>query len=166
MTESRLPGIFGQRGAVVMSGFQPANPDFAARVRDSFSRQPFMAFIGAELAVVEPGVCEIHLPYRKELTQQHGYVHGGALATLADNAAGYAAFSLMPADASVLTVEYKLNIVRPGLGDRMTARAKVIKAGRTITVVESNVYGVENDKEVMCVTSIQTIMALHGREDS
>jgi len=148
-----------------MSGFQPANPEFAARVRDSFGRQPFMAFIGAEIAVIEPGYCEIHLPYRPELTQQHGYVHGGALATLADSAAGYAAFSLMPAEASVLTVEYKLNIMRPGLGDRMTARAKVIKAGRTITVVESNVYGVENDKEVMCVTSIQTIMALHGRDD-
>jgi uncharacterized protein (TIGR00369 family) len=148
-----------------MSGFQPANPDFEARVRDSFSRQPFMGFLGAELAAVEPGYCEIHLARRAELTQQHGYMHGGALATLADNAAGYAAFSLMPADASVLTVEYKLNIMRPGVGDRMTARAKVIKAGRTITVVESNVYGVDNGKEVMCVTSIQTIMALHGRED-
>jgi len=134
-------------------------------VRDSFARQPFMAFIGAEIAVVAPGYCEIHLPYRAELTQQHGYMHGGALATLADNAAGYAAFSLMPADASVLTVEYKLNIMRPGRGDKMTARGKVIKPGRTITVVESNVYGVEDGKEVMCVTSIQTIMALHGRED-
>lgn len=148
-----------------MSEFQPANPDFEARVRQSFSRQPFMAFIGAELDVVEPGYCEIHLPYRPELTQQHGYVHGGALATVADSAAGYAAFSLMPADASVLTVEYKLNIMRPGLGDRITARARVIKAGRTITVVESNVFGVESDKEVMCATSIQTIMALHGRDD-
>jgi len=134
-------------------------------VRESFARQPFMAFIGAEIAVVEPGYCEIHLPYRTELTQQHGYVHGGAMATLADNAAGYAAFSLMPADASVLTVEYKLNIMRPGLGDRMTARARVIKPGRTITVVESNVFGAKDGKEVMCVTSIQTIMALHGRDD-
>ena len=124
-----------------------------------------MAFIGAEIAVVEPGFCEIHLPYRAELTQQHGYMHGGALATLADNAAGYAAFSLMPADASVLTVEYKLNIMRPGLGDRMVARATVVKAGKTITVVESNVFGTKDGKEVMCVTSIQTIMALHGRDD-
>jgi uncharacterized protein (TIGR00369 family) len=148
-----------------MGRFQPADPDFEARVRDSFARQPFMAFLGAELGTVAPGYCEIHLPYRPELTQQHGYVHGGALATLADNAAGYAAFSLMPADASVLTVEYKLNIMRPGLGDRMTAKAEVIKAGRTITVVESDVYGVEDGREVMCVTSIQTIMALHGRED-
>lgn len=150
---------------MVMSEFQPANPDFEVRVRDSFARQRFMAFIGAELAIIEPGFCEIHLPYREELTQQHGYVHGGALATLADNAAGYAAFSLMPADASVLTVEYKLNIMRPGLGDKMTARGRVIKPGRNITVVESNVFGVKDGKEVMCVTSIQTIMALHGRED-
>jgi len=149
----------------MMGAFQPANPEFETRVRESFARQPFMAFIGAEIAVVEPGFCEIHLPYRPELTQQHGFVHGGALATLADNAAGYAAFSLMPADASVLTVEYKLNIIRPGLGDKMTARARVIKPGRTITVVESNVFGTKDGKEVMCVTSIQTIMALHGRDD-
>jgi uncharacterized protein (TIGR00369 family) len=160
-----LPGESTKRRTAIMNGLKSENPDFEARVRDSFSRQPFMGFIGAELAVIEPGFCEIHLPYRKELTQQHGYVHGGALATLADSAAGYAAFSLMPADASVLTVEYKLNIIRPGLGDRMAARATVIKGGRTITVVESNVYGVEDEKEVMCVTSIQTIMALHGRED-
>ena len=136
-----------------MSEFQPANPDFEARVRDSFGRQPFMGYLGAELTLVEPGRCEICLPNRKELTQQHGYMHGGALATIADCAAGYAAFSLMPADASVLTVEYKLNIMRPGLGDKMTARANVIKPGRNISVVESNVFAARSR------TSIQVRVA-------
>jgi len=148
-----------------MSEFQPANPEYEVRVRESFSRQPFMTHIGAELSLVAPGLCEIAMPFRTELTQQHGYVHGGALATIADCAAGYAAFSLMPADASVLTVEYKLNIMRPGLGDKMTAKARVLKPGRTINVVESNVFGSRDGKEIMCVASIQTLMTLHGRED-
>src|SRR5690606_17264829 len=98
-------------GLTAMTAFEPLNPDFAARVRDSFARQPMMAHLGATLAAVEPGYCEIHLPWRRELTQQHGYIHGGALAAIIDSAAGYAAFSLMPADASVLTVEYKLNLL-------------------------------------------------------
>jgi uncharacterized protein (TIGR00369 family) len=145
--------------------FQPQNPDFEARVRESFGRQPFMKHIGATLEVLAPGYCEIHLSNRKELTQQHGFVHGGVLATIADSAAGYAAFSLMPADASVLTVEYKLNIMRPGQGERMVAKARVIKPGRNLTVVGADVFAVRDGAEVMCVTSIQTLMTLHGRED-
>ncbi len=89
----------------------PADPDFAARVRDSFGRQPFMEHIGARITALEPGFCEITVDHRRELTQQHGFVHGGVLASIADSAAGYAAFSLMPAEASVLTVEYKLNLL-------------------------------------------------------
>ncbi len=145
--------------------FEPRNPDFEARVRDSFSRQPFMAYIGASLEVVEPGYVEVHLPFRKALTQQHGFIHGGVLATIADNAAGYAAFTLMAADTSVLTVEYKLNILRPGQGEKMIAKGKVIKPGRNLTVVDSDVYAVRDGEEVMCVASIQTLMALPGRED-
>lgn len=145
--------------------FEPRNPDFEARVRDSFSRQPFMAHIGASLEVVEPGYVEVHLPYREELTQQHGFIHGGALATIADNAAGYAAFTLMAADTSILTVEYKLNILRPGQGEKMIAKGKVIKPGRNLTVVDSDVYAVRGGEEVLCVASIQTLMALPGRED-
>jgi len=148
-----------------MSGFKPQNPAFEARVRDSFARQPFMDYIGATLDVLEPGYCELHLACREELTQQHGFTHGGVLATIADSAAGYAAFSLMPAESSVLTVEYKLNIMRPGVGDKMIAKATVIKPGRNITVVGSDVYGVKDGEEVLCVASIQTLMALHGRED-
>jgi uncharacterized protein (TIGR00369 family) len=147
------------------SAFSPRNPAFAARVRDSFARQPMMAHIGAELVTVEPGFCEIHLPYRRELTQQHGYVHGGVLATIIDSAAGYAAFSLMPADASILTVEYKLNILRPGEGERMIARGRVIKSGRSLSVVNADAYAVKGGVETLCVTSIHTLMALHGKAD-
>jgi len=147
------------------TSFEPKNPDFEARVRDSFSRQSFMAYIGASLEAVEPGYVEIHLPYRKAMTQQHGFIHGGALATIADNAAGYAAFTLMAADTSVLTVEFKLNFLRPGQGEKMIAKAKVIKPGRNLTVVDSDVYAVSGGEEVMCVASIQTLMALPGRED-
>ena len=145
--------------------FEPRNPDFAARVRDSFDRQPFMHHIGAELVAIAPGYCEIHLPYRRELTQQHGYIHGGAMATLADNAAGYAAFSLMGPEDSPLTVEYKLNIVRPGAGETLIARGQVIKPGRTLTVVNADVYAVQDGVESLCVTSIQTLMALAGKDD-
>ena len=145
--------------------FQPKNPDFAARVRDSFDRQPMMHHIGARITVVEPGYCEIELPYDKALTQQHGYFHGGVMATIADNAAGYAAFSLMGAEDSPLTVEYKLNILRPGIGDRLIAKGRVIKPGKTLTVVNADVYGVKDGEEIMCVTSIQTLMALAGKSD-
>ena len=145
--------------------FKPLNPDFAARVRDSFARQPMMAHIGATLAAIEPGACEIHLPYRRALTQQHGYVHGGALATIVDSAAGYAAFSLMPADASILTIEYKLNILRPGEGELMIARGRVIKPGRSLSVVNADVYAVKGGVETLCVTSIHTLMVLHGKSD-
>jgi uncharacterized protein (TIGR00369 family) len=147
------------------TAFAPLDPNFAARCRDSFARQGMMATIGAELAVIEPGYCEIHLPWRREITQQHGYVHGGALASIVDSAAGYAAFSLMPADASILTVEYKLNILRPGEGERMIARGRVIKPGRSLSVVNADVYAVKGGVETLCVTSIHTLMAMHGKTD-
>ena len=148
-----------------MTAFAPLNPNFAARVRDSFARQPMMAHLGATLAAVEPGYCEIHLPYRRALTQQHGYIHGGALATIIDSAAGYAAFSLMPADSSVLTVEYKLNILRPGEGELIIARGRVIKPGRSLSVVNADAFAVKGGAETLCVTSIHTLMAMHGKAD-
>ena len=146
-------------------GFEAKNPDFAARVRDSFSRQPFMDHLGCRLTVVEPGICEIELPYRAELGQQHGFFHGGSIASVLDNAAGYAAFSLMPVDSSVLTVEYKLNFVAPGRGERIVGRAKVARSGRTLSVVHADAYAVAGGVETLCAVSIQTIMAMHGRPD-
>lgn len=147
------------------TGFEPRDPGYEARVRASFGRQPMMGHIGAELAVVAPGYCEIRMPYEKALTQQHGYIHGGALATIADSAAGYAAFSLMSAEDSPLTVEYKLNILRPGVGELFVAKGRVIKPGRTLTVVNADVYGVVDGEETLCVTSIQTLMTLANTAD-
>jgi uncharacterized protein (TIGR00369 family) len=148
------------------TGFFPANPEFAARVRDSFARQPFMHHIGARLTTLAPGFCEVTVGYRRELTQQHGFVHGGVLASIADSAAGYAAFSLMPAGATVLTVEYKLNIVRPGDGEAMIARGRVVKSGRTLFVVQVEVFARKGGREEMVLSSLQTLMRLDGREDN
>ncbi|MDP6707057.1 MAG: PaaI family thioesterase [Alphaproteobacteria bacterium] len=148
-----------------MSAFTPANPDFEARVRDSFRRQAFMATIGAELPVVAPGQVALSLPHRPDLTQQHGFFHGGVVATIADNAAGYAAFSLMPADSSILTVEFKLNLLSPAEGDRLVAEAEVLKPGRSLTVCRSDVYGERAGSRKLIATALVTLMALPGRSD-
>lgn len=145
--------------------FTPANPGYETRVRDSFGRQPFMVHIGARMTALAPGFCEIAVEHRPELTQQHGFVHGGVLASIADSAAGYAAFSLMPAEATVLTVEYKLNIVRPGDGEAMIARGRVVKPGRTLFVVQADVFARKGGREELVVTSLQTLMRLDGRAD-
>jgi uncharacterized protein (TIGR00369 family) len=145
--------------------FEVQDPHFEQRVRDSFCRQPFMAHLGAELHELRPGFCEIRLPYRRELSQQHGYFHGGVLGTLADNAAGYASYTLMPADASILTVEYKLNILAPGDGSLLISRGTVIKPGRTLTVTQSEVYAVKDDSESLCAAALVTLMTLAGRPD-
>jgi uncharacterized protein (TIGR00369 family) len=146
--------------------FKPADPHFAARVRDSFGRQPFMDLIGARITGLEPGFCEITVGHRRELTQQHGFVHGGVLASIADSAAGYAAFSLMPTEASILTVEYKLNILRPGQGEAMVARGRVLKPGRTLTVVQADVFARSGGREEQVVASLQTLMCLYGKSDN
>jgi uncharacterized protein (TIGR00369 family) len=146
--------------------FKPADPHFAARVRDSFGRQPFMDLIGARITGLEPGFCEITVGHRRELTQQHGFVHGGVLASIADSAAGYAAFSLMPTEASILTVEYKLNILRPGQGEAMIARGRVVKPGRTLTVVQADVFARSGGREEQVVASLQTLMCLYGKSDN
>jgi uncharacterized protein (TIGR00369 family) len=146
--------------------FTPLDPHYDARVRASFARQPFMAYLGAHITHLAPGQCDVELVYRKELTQQHGFIHGGALASIADSAAGYAAFSLMPAGSSVLTVEYKLNILRPGEGEAVIARARVVKPGRTLTIVQADVFALRAGREHIVVTSLQTLMRLDGRTDA
>ena len=117
-----------------------SNPTFVEEVRDSFTRQTIMNLIGGELTRVEPGVIEITLPYRADLTQQHGYVHAGIITTIADSACGYAAYTLMPPGSDVLAVEFKVNLLRPAKGDAFVARAEVIKSGRTLTVVRADVH--------------------------
>ncbi len=144
---------------------EPADPEFIARVRASFARQAMMQTIGAVLETVAAGRAEISLPFRSDLTQQHGYLHAGVVATIADSACGYAAYSLMPADASVLTVEYKINLLAPATGDRFVARAVVIRPGRTLTVVEADVYASANGEERRTATMLATIIAVRDRPD-
>jgi uncharacterized protein (TIGR00369 family) len=140
----------------------PVDPHFAARVRASFGRQKAMALIGARLTAVEPGATEIALAYREDLTQQKGFVHGGIIGMIADTACGYAAFSLMPADCSLVTVEYKINILAPALGS-LVACGQVVKAGRTLTVARAEVYA-EGGKHVASMQ--QTLMMLPGTPDT
>jgi uncharacterized protein (TIGR00369 family) len=139
----------------------PADPDFAARIRASFGRQKAMALIGASLASVAPGAVEIALPFRDDLTQQKGFVHGGIIGMIADTACGYAAYSLMPADCSLVTVEYKMNILAPGTRS-LVARGEVVKAGRTLTVARAEVYA---EDRTHVATMQQTLMMLVGRPD-
>lgn len=149
-----------------MTTFEPRRPDFAEHVRASFRRQQFMGFIGAELAEVQPGTCEIRLPYRPALSQQHGFFHGGVIGTICDNACGYAAYSLAPADCSILTVEYKLNIVAPGDGDVLIGRGSVVKAGRTLIVSRADAFVLRDGRERLCATALETLLLLPGRADA
>ena len=144
---------------------QPRNPDFDARVRASFARQNAMELIGARLTRVEPGRVEIELPVRDDLGQQHGFVHGGIVGMIADSAGGYAAFTLMPADASVLTVEYKVNMLAPAEGDVLIARGEVLKPGRTLSVVRADVWARRGDRETRVAAMQQTLMVMHGTPD-
>jgi uncharacterized protein (TIGR00369 family) len=142
--------------------FQPVDPAFEARIRASFARQKAMALIGASLGAVAPGRVEVDLPFRDELTQQKGYVHGGILGMIADSACGYAAYSLMPASASLVTVEYKINLLAPGLGT-LVARGEVVKPGRTLTVARAEVYS-EDGRHVASMQ--QTLMMLADTLDT
>jgi uncharacterized protein (TIGR00369 family) len=134
-------------------------------VRASFDLQQAMTLIGAELAVVDPGYVEIHLPYKPEITQQHGFIHGGVVGMIADSAAGYAANTLTPADASVLTVEYKLNLLAPADGERLVARGEVIRPGRTLLITRAEVFAVKHEQWTLCAVMQQTIMAMHGKKE-
>ena len=139
----------------------PADPQFASRIRSSFGRQKAMALIGATLTVVEAGHVEVALPWRDDLTQQKGFVHGGIIGMIADTACGYAAFSLMPAGCSLVTVEYKMNILAPARG-ALVARGEVIRPGRTLTVTRGEVYA-EDGKHVASMQ--QTLMMLANTPD-
>ena len=141
--------------------YQASNPRFAEDIKQSFASQSIMVLIGAELSAVEPGIVEITLPYRADLAQQHGFVHAGIVTTIADSAAGYAAYSLMPVGAEVLSVEFKVNLLRPARGKSFLARAEVIKPGRTLTVARSDVFGVaESGERELIATMLATIICL------
>ncbi len=145
--------------------FTPPDPQFEARVRSSFARQQVMATIGAQLTRVEPGAVIIELPFREDLTQQHGFLHAGIVTTILDSACGYAAFSLMPADVAVLTVEYKVNLLAPAKGQRMVAQARVLRAGRTLTVCAGDVLARTGQGDKVVATMLATLMAVPERDD-
>ena len=149
-----------------MPGFEPKNPAYAQRVQSSFDRQQVMKLLGAKLARLAPGECDIELPFRAQLTQQHGYFHGGIIGTIADSAGGYSAFTLMPEDSSVLTVEYKMNLLAPGDGELLIARGRVLKSGRTLVVSRVDVVVVKGGRETLCATLLETLMTMHGRPDT
>lgn len=143
--------------------FEPADADYERRTRESFARQGAMAHLGAELLAVRPGRVEIAAAFRPELSQQHGFFHAGIVATLADSAGGYAAYTLFPADAGVLTVEFKVNLMAPADGERVVAAGRVIRAGRTITVVQFDAHVEKAGRRTHCATGLQTIMRIVGR---
>ncbi|KAB2923118.1 MAG: PaaI family thioesterase [Dechloromonas sp.] len=139
------------------------DPDFAERVRASFAKQHAMDLIRATLPVVEAGRTEILLPHWEGVEQQHGFVHGGVVGMIADSAAGYAAMTVVPASASVLTVEYKMNLVAPADGEQLIARGKVVRPGRTLIVTQGEVFAVKDGQESLCALMQQTIMVMHGK---
>ena len=143
--------------------FHIADPHLAERVRASFALQHAMSLIRATVPVVEHGRTEIHLPHWSGVEQQHGFVHGGVIGTIADSAAGYAAMTVVPASASVLTVEYKVNLVAPADGETIIARGQVVRPGRTLIVTKAEVVAVSDGRETLCALMQQTIMVMHGK---
>jgi uncharacterized protein (TIGR00369 family) len=147
-----------------MSDFQPKDPDYRARVMASFGRQTVMHTLGIALVDLGPGRIVLAMPHRVDLCQQHGFLHGGIVATGLDSACGYAASSLMPAEAGVLTVEFKTSLLAPAQGERFIFRGRVIKPGRTLTFCEALAYAESNGSERLIATVSATLMAIFDRE--
>ncbi|MET0917611.1 MAG: PaaI family thioesterase [Burkholderiales bacterium] len=148
------------------TAFAPAFAGYAERVRASFARQGAMALMGAELIAIEPGYCAIALVPRPEVSQQHGYVHAGVVSAIVDSAGGYAGYSLFPEDSSVLTVEFKLNLLAPAAGERLVAEGRVIKPGRTLAITQGEVHAERGGRRTLVALMQQTLMVMHGRPDA
>jgi uncharacterized protein (TIGR00369 family) len=147
-----------------MPDVSPPQEDMARRIADSFAKQAFMTTLGARLVRVSAGEIEIDLPVSTHLTQQHGFVHAGAVASIADSAAGYAALTTMPAGVGVLTAEFKINLLAPAAGERLLAKGKVIKAGRTLTLAMAEVFAISGGSSKLCAMLTATCMTIAGRE--
>lgn len=143
----------------------PLDPQIEERIRASFARQNAMRLVQASLGLVEAGRTEIHLPHWDGVEQQHGFVHGGVVGMIADSAAGYAAMSVAAPGASVLTVEYKMNLVAPADGEQLVARGAVVRPGRTLIVTKAEVFAIKDGKEHLCALMQQTIMVMHGKDE-
>jgi uncharacterized protein (TIGR00369 family) len=144
---------------------EPPTPRFEQAVRDSFAAQQLMATIGARLARVAAGEIDIRVRFRPELTQQHGFLHAGVVTSALDSACGYAALSLMPAGAGVLSVEFKTNLLAPARGEELIARGRVVRAGRTITVCQADASMLADGAETLVATMLATIMTVRDRPD-
>jgi uncharacterized protein (TIGR00369 family) len=142
----------------------PNGTDYEKRIRASFARQGLMGTLGATLGNISPGLVEIELRPDPSISQQHGFVHAGAVAAIADSAAGYAALSLMPPDRGVLSAEFKINLLAPAAGTRIVARGQVVKAGRTLTVARAEVFARANGQEKLIALLTGTMMSVEGRE--
>ncbi|QHO72144.1 thioesterase [Bradyrhizobium sp. CCBAU 051011] len=147
-----------------MVRFQPKNPDYREIAIDTFNQQRAMKTLGISIARLEPGEVDLAMNYRDELTQQHGFIHAGIITAALDNACGIAAFTLMPAGAGILTVEFKTNLLAPARGERFAFRATVVKPGRTLTVCEARAYAAHDGVETLIATMSGTLMALPPRE--
>ncbi|WP_137389395.1 PaaI family thioesterase [Rhodoligotrophos defluvii] len=145
---------------------EPVDTATEQRVRDSFGRQGLMQHLGATITEVRRGFVRIRMPYRPELTQQHGYFHAGGTTAIADSAGGYAGLSVFPADSSVLTVEFKINLLAPAQGDCLEATGKVVKAGRTLTVCQLEVHALSGEKRALIALGQQTLICLAGQPDT
>ncbi|WP_395055520.1 PaaI family thioesterase [Polaromonas sp.] len=145
--------------------FEPKDGGYAARVRDSFALQGAMGTLGASLAEIAPGRVVIELPWAAGLSQQHGFLHAGMVATALDSACGYAGFTLMPEGAGVLTIEFKINLLAPAKGQRFRMVGQVIKPGRNITVTEGRAYAIDGGREKLIATLGATLMTITGRDD-
>ncbi len=145
---------------------EPADPKIENRTRASFARQGLMAHLGAEMTQVLCGQVTIRLPFRPELTQQHGFFHAGGTSAIADSAGGYAGFTLFPEGSSVLTVEFKLNLIAPARGDYLEATGRVIKSGRTLTICQLDVWAISGDARKHVAAGMQTLICMHDTPDA
>ena len=144
---------------------EPVDADYAQRVRASFARQGAMRLLGAELVDIAPGYCAIALVPRPEVAQQHGYVHAGVVSAIVDSAGGYAGYTLFPVGASVLTVEFKINLVAPAAGEQLLAEGFVVKPGRTLVITRGEVHAEHHGKRTLVAIMQQTLMVMHGKTD-
>lgn len=143
--------------------FQPRNPAWEQKSREIFERQSFMRMIGARIVLLAPGMCDLELPFREDLCQQNIYLHGGVIASIADTSCGIASSTLLAPDAGILSVEFKYNMMAPAAGERFIARGRVIRPGRTLTVVESAVFAVKDGVENEIGRMLATMMFLEGK---
>ena len=143
--------------------FIPADPNYEQRSRENFESQEFMRHLGAKMTLIRPGFCEFELAFQPAWSQQHGFFHGGVVASLADVAGGYAAFSLLDTEATNVTVEFKVNFTASAAGEKLLARAAVLKRGKSLTISRTDVFEVGEGNEKLCATALATYMAVVGR---